>query len=90
MIPFLIYFFPSNRNNLKTSILIQLDNEASMAYEQAFCLLMTGQKLNADELFKQIDGIGMNEIKNFGQKLLKSKPALVSIGINHPYLSDLE
>lgn len=78
------------RNNLKTSALIALDDEAALVYEMSTQLLMTGQKFSIEDYLKQVDSTTMADVKSLGSRMMKSKIGLATIGQNAPYLNDIQ
>ncbi|XP_075585356.1 ubiquinol-cytochrome c reductase core protein 2 [Dermatophagoides farinae] len=78
------------KNNLKTSALIALDDEAALVYEMGTQLLMTGQKFSIEDYLKQVDSTTMADVKSLGSRMMKSKIGLATIGQNAPYLNDIQ
>lgn len=77
------------RNNLKTAVLIGLDDPAATSQELAAQLLFRGAAVPGDEQLKLVDSITAADVKAFAGKLVKSKVTLATVGQSVPYLDDL-
>lgn len=81
--------FVSFRKNLLTSILVASDDQSTYANELATQLLSGNEALTLTQLNTAIDSVTTSDVKAFAGKLVKSKAALSTVGINAPYLDDL-